>query len=365
MKYLGTKFDHNSAFRPGILILNLGSPEAPTKKALRPYLKEFLSDPRIIELPRVLWLTILNLFVLNTRPKRSAKLYQNIWTEEGAPLAVFTKRQAEKLQALLKERHGIDIPVDFGMRYGKLSIKAGLQRLKDKQVNKILILPLYPQYSATTTGSILDGVFAELKTWRYVPEIRTVNTYHDKPEYITAIADSITKLWKEKGEPEKIIFSFHGTPLRYLLNGDPYHCMCLKTARLVAEKLQLPREKYEVSFQSIFGREKWIGPYTDETIEKLAQNGIKKLDVICPGFSVDCLETVDEIDRESRHVFMENGGEEFRYIPALNDTDEHIDLISKIVLENTLGWKLADDKTPEEIKKMHDLFNQLEENKVA
>lgn len=339
MKYFGQPdFQHGEVPAIGVLLANLGTPDAPDAPALRRYLREFLLDPRVIELPRALWWVILHLFVLTRRPKQSAALYKKVWTEEGSPLLVISRRQGAALEAALRAEVGPRLHLAVGMRYGNPSIRAALRELADKGCRRILVLPLYPQYAAVTTGSTFDAVAAELATWRWVPEVRTIHNYHDDPAYIRALAASIRELWDREGPPDKLLFSFHGIPQRYFEAGDPYFCQCHKLARLAAEELGLPRDRWEISFQSLFGKEEWIKPYTDKTITAMAQAGVRHLDVVCPGFSADCLETLEEIDEQNREVFLHAGGERYRYIPALNDRPDHIRAIADLVLRNLQGW---------------------------
>jgi ferrochelatase len=339
--YFGEKdFEHGEIPAVGILLTNLGTPETPTAEGLRPYLAEFLSDPRVIELPRWQWWPILNLFVLRRRPKESAKLYSNVWTEEGSPLLAITRRIAEKVDASLSESIGSPFHVAVGMRYGQPSIARALHELRGRGCRRLLVLPLYPQYSATTTATTFDAVTAELTRWRWIPELRTIHSYHDEPGYIRALAGSVRETWAQGGPSRKLLFSFHGIPRRYFENGDPYHCLCHKTARLVAEELGLETDRYEVAFQSLFGREEWLKPYTENTIRAMAASGVDGLDVLCAGFSADCLETLDEIDREYRKVWVEAGGDDarYRYIRALNDRPAHIAFLSDLLLRNLGGW---------------------------
>ena len=324
----------------GVLVSNLGTPDAATTPALRRYLREFLLDPRVIEMNRALWWTILHLFILPRRPKVSAALYQKVWTAEGSPLLFITRRQAAALAARLAGEVGTPLHVAVGMRYGNPSIRAALRELAEKGCRRILVLPLYPQYAAVTTGSTFDAVAAELATWRWVPEVRTVHHYHDEPGYIAALASSIRESWEQHGQADKLLFSFHGIPQRYFEAGDPYFCHCQKTARLTAEHLRLPRERWEISFQSLFGREEWIKPYSEQTIKGMARSGVRSLDVVCPGFSADCLETLEEIDGQNREFFLHAGGERYRYIPALNDRSDHIQLLAEVALANLSGWVL-------------------------
>jgi ferrochelatase len=349
MKYFGQPdFQHGEVPAIGVLLANLGTPDAPDAPALRRYLREFLLDPRVIELPRALWWVILHLFVLTRRPRQSAALYKKVWTEEGSPLLVISRRQGEALEAALRAEAGPRLHLAVGMRYGNPSIRAALRELADKGCRRILVLPLYPQYAAVTTGSTFDAVAAELATWRWVPEVRTIHNYHDDPAYLRALAASIREAWDEGGQPDKLLFSFHGIPQRYFEAGDPYFCQCHKLARLAAEDLGLPRDRWEISFQSLFGKEEWIKPYTDKTITAMAQAGIRSLDVVCPGFSADCLETLEEIDEQNREVFLHAGGERYRYIPALNDRPDHIRAIADLVLRNLQGWIRPEDQARRE-----------------
>lgn len=335
-------FRHDRVPGVGVLVVNLGSPEAPTAKALRPYLRQFLSDPRVIELPRLQWQLILNLFVLTRRPKVSAHLYRTVWTEEGSPLLAITRAQAAGLAERLRERVGTPLAVEVGMTYGEPSVAAGLRSLREAGATRVLVLPMYPQYSGTTIGSVFDAVARELTGWRVVPELRTVNGWHDESGYVRALAASIREVWERPGEnggpAEKLLFSFHGIPLRYFRGGDPYHCLCHKTARLVAAELDLPEERWVVAFQSLFGKEEWIKPYTADTVAALGRAGVRSLDVVCPGFAADCLETLEEIDVQNRRFFEAAGGERFRYVPALNDRADHVRFLTDLALRHLQGW---------------------------
>lgn len=339
MKYLGTAdFRHGEVAAVGVLLTNLGTPDAPDAPSLRRYLRQFLLDPRVIELPRLLWWTILHLFVLTTRPAKSAALYRKIWTPDGSPLLDILRRQSAGVAALLQAEVGAPLHVAIGMRYGQPSIAAGLRSLADQGCRRILVLPLYPQYSGATTGSTFDAVAAELMTWRWVPEVRTVHQYHDDPAYIRALAASIRDAWAAEEPGDKLLFSFHGIPERYVRAGDPYFCQCQKLARLAAEALELPRERWDLSFQSRFGREEWIKPYTDQVIGAMPKAGVRRLDVVCPGFSADCVETLDEIDELNREIFAHAGGVRFRYVPALNDRPDHLRFLADLALRNLAGW---------------------------
>jgi ferrochelatase len=322
----------------GVVLANLGTPDAPDAPALRRYLREFLLDPRVIELPRPLWWLALHLFVLPWRPAKSAALYRKVWTAEGSPLLVISRRQAAGVADLLARDVEAPLHLRLAMRYGNPSVRSALRELAALGCRRIVTLPLYPQYAAVTTGSTFDAVAAELTGWRWVPELRTIHSYHDEPAYIEALAASLREAWAAAAPGEKLLFSFHGIPKRYFLAGDPYFCHCQKTARLVAERLSLPRERYQVSFQSLFGREEWLRPYTEETLRAMAAAGVRSLDVICPGFSADCLETLEEIDGLNREIFLHAGGERYSYVPALNDRPEHLQLLAGLVRRNLEGW---------------------------
>jgi len=333
-KYIGNSdYKHEAAACIGVLLTNLGTPDAPTKQALRRYLAEFLSDPRVIEVPMPIWWFVLHGFILNFRPKRSAENYKKVWTDEGSPLLVIAQKQAAAIQAALDKQAPNKFKVTLAMRYGNPSIKSGLEKLNQAHANQILILPLYPQYSATTTASTFDAVSTTMKTWRCVPELKMINHYHDDPNYIDALVDSITDHWNENEQPEKLLFSFHGIPKTYFDAGDPYYCECHKTARLVAEKLKLNEDQWLLTFQSRFGPKEWLKPYTDTTLKELGSSGIKHVSVICPGFSADCLETLEEINIQNRNFFLQAGGENFSYVPALNDCPSHINTLTEIILK--------------------------------
>ncbi len=321
--------------KKGVLLVNLGTPDAASTGALRKYLREFLSDPRVVEIPRVLWLCILYCFILPLRPQRSAKLYKSVWTDEGSPLLAITKQQQRALQAKCDLHYGVDnMPIVTGMRYGNPSIKSALQELTDKNVRNITILPLYPQYSGATSGSTFDAIAKELTTYRWVPSINFINSYHTNPLYIAAIAKSITDYIEKSGFPDKLVFSYHGVPQKYLEKGDPYYCFCTQTTRLVVEKLALDDLITMTTFQSRFGKATWLQPYTDVTLKSLASEGKQNIAIICPGFSSDCLETLEEIMEENKEYFMEAGGKTYDYIPCLNSTDDHIDMMFSLIEKN-------------------------------
>ena len=333
-----SEFQHDQAECSGILLTNLGTPTAPTASAIRRYLAEFLWDPRVVEQPRWLWWLVLHGIILRFRPKRVAKAYAEIWTDNGSPLLVISRQQAEQLQTALVPLFAGPVKVALAMRYGEPSIAAGLKALREAGARRILVLPLYPQYSATTTASTLDAVSQELQQWRWIPELRFVNHYHDHPAYIRALVDSIQAAWQTTGRPDKLLFSFHGLPQRYLNAGDPYFCECHKTARLVAEQLQLDATLWETTFQSRFGPEPWLQPYTDHTLENLAKQGTQHVQVICPGFAADCLETLEEINLQNRAIFLTAGGKTFHYIPALNTEPGHIQLIADVIQQHASDW---------------------------
>ena len=340
MNYLGKKnYDHSSPERTGLLITNLGTPSAPTASALRKYFAEFLWDPRVVEYPRLLWWLILHGIILRVRPRIKARSYAKIWTDQGSPLMVITREQTSKLKQHLRSQFQLDhIEIEFAMRYGEPSIESVIHNLQAKNVTRLLVMPLYPQYSGSTAGSTFDAVAAALSKMRWIPELRFVNQYADDAEYIHACTARIRQFWQQHPRGEKLIFSFHGLPKRFLLAGDPYHCQCHMTARLIAENLGLNDHQWQLTFQSRFGKEEWLQPYTDETLEALAKQGTKSIDVFCPGFAADCIETLEEIDMENKEIFLHAGGKQFQYIPALNDSPEHITAIGKIALRHMRGW---------------------------
>lgn len=344
MKYINnTDFTHSKKAKVGVLLTNLGTPDAPTPSALRRYLKEFLSDPRVVEAPRLIWWLVLNLVILTIRPRRSAAAYKTVWTDEGSPLLIHTKAQAEKVRVQLADKYGDDVVVEFAMRYGNPSVDSVIEDMLKQGVTKLVVLPLYPQYSATTTASTFDAIAQSLTKRRAIPELRFIKNYHDFQPYIDALANKIDQHWQQHGRADKLIFSYHGIPKRYLTNGDPYHCECYKTSRLVAEKLGLNEDEYMTTFQSRFGREEWLKPYTDHTLQALPSQGVKSLQVVCPGFSSDCLETIEEIGEENRDYFLEAGGERFEYIQALNSDESHINALTQLIENNLTGWTLDND----------------------
>lgn len=345
MRYIGQRdYEHGQPDRLGVLITNLGTPDAPNTGALRRYLGEFLADPRVVEVPRLLWWLILHGIILRLRPRRSAAAYREIWTGEGSPLMLHTRAQREALRDVLQARYGDDLDVEFAMRYGSPSIGSVIQRMQERGVRRLLVLPLYPQYSASTSASTFDALAADFTRRRWLPDLRFISHYPDHPAYIEAMAGHIEAYWQANGRGERLVLSYHGIPRRYLDNGDPYHCECHKTSRLLAERLGLSREQYMTCFQSRFGREEWLKPYTDETLKRLPGEGVKAVDVFCPGFAADCLETIEEIDVENREYFLEAGGERFHYIPCLNDSPGHIQALAQLVEENLQGWPMPDNR---------------------
>ena len=339
MKYLQEpEYRHGTPVRTGVLVMNLGTPDAPTAPALRRYLKEFLFDPRVVEIPRPIWWLILNGIILNTRPKKSAAKYAAIWMPEGSPLRVHTDRQARLLKGWLGERTGQNIPVEYAMRYGTPSIPQGLDKLRAAGCDRILLLPMYPQYAASTTATANDAAFAHLQRMRNAPAVRTVRHYHDDPGYIRALAAGVRDYWQRNGRPDVLLMSFHGLPRYTLQKGDPYHCECQKTGRLLAEALGLGEGEYRVTFQSRFGRAEWLQPYTDKTLRELGRQGVQHVQSICPGFTADCLETLEEIAMEGKETFLSSGGKQYSYIPALNESSLWIDALGSIALANLGGW---------------------------
>ncbi len=332
------EYQHDSIARTGILLVNLGTPSAPSVRAVRTYLKEFLSDPRVVEIPRLPWWLILNLFILTTRPKQSAKKYAKIWSKEGSPLAVHTAKQASLLMGYLGERLKTPHAVAWAMRYGNPSIGKALRGLRETGCDRILVLPLYPQYSMSTTASVFDAVFSGIARLRNVPALRLVKHYHDHPAYIAALAKSVSDYWITNGRPDKLVMSFHGVPKFTLSRGDPYHCECHKTARMLGEELGLKPEQYVVTFQSRFGRTEWLKPYTMDTVVELGKRKVGRVDVVCPGFVADCLETLEEIGIENKAAFLQAGGREFNLIPCLNERHEWIEALARIAAENLHGW---------------------------
>jgi protoporphyrin/coproporphyrin ferrochelatase len=342
MKYtVQSNFSHDYQPKIGVLVTNLGTPTAPNTRALRSYLGQFLADPRVVEAPRWLWRFILHGVILRIRPKRSARAYRGVWTDDGSPLMVHTQAQCHALAQRLAQVYGETVMVKFAMRYGEPAIDKVIDTMLALGVNKLLVLPLYPQYCAATTGSTFDALAADFTRRRWLPELRFINHYHDFPNYIDALATTVKMHWQQYGRADKLVMSYHGIPLRYLHKGDPYHCECHKTSRLLAERLELQENEYLTTFQSRFGREQWLQPYTDDTLKKLPSIGVKSVQLICPGFAADCLETIEEIDVENRQYFLAHGGERFDYIPALNAQTVHIEMLAALVQKNLQGWETA------------------------
>ena len=328
---------HGQPAKTGILLCNLGTPEAPTAPALRRYLAEFLGDARVVEIPRPVWWLILHGIILRVRPKKSAAKYASIWTPEGSPLKAWTEKQAKLLLGTLGER-GHRVEVRYAMRYGQPSVAAQLDAMKAAGCTRVLIVPAYPQYSGTTSASVFDAVYGWASKVRLIPELRFINRYHDQAGYIEALKSRVQQHWLAHGRPDKLLMSFHGVPQRTLEMGDPYHCECHKTGRLLAEALGLNKDEYVLTFQSRFGKAKWLEPYTEPTLKALAGSGIKRVDVICPGFTSDCLETLEEIAQEARETFLHAGGQEFHYIPCLNDSGPWIHALAGLCEQHLAGW---------------------------
>lgn len=334
-------YEHGLAEALGVLVVNLGTPAAPTTAAVRRYLAEFLWDPRVVETPRPLWWLIMHGFILRVRPARSARAYRKIWTDDGSPLLLHSSDIASEVGARLSTRLAGNVSVVLGMSYGEPSISTALDQLYAAGARRMIVLPLYPQYSGTTTASVFDAVTSELSKRRWVPELHFINHYHDAPGYIAAIASSVRDYWDQNGRGDKLMFSFHGIPQQTLHDGDPYHCQCHKTARLVAETLELSDDDWVISFQSRVGRAEWLRPYTDETITALGNQALGRLDVVCPGFAADCLETLEEIAMQNGELFAATGGGQLNYIPALNARDDHIAFLCRLVEKNIGGWPEA------------------------
>ena len=337
-------FEHDRMSRIGVLLVNLGTPDAPTPAAVRRYLAEFLSDPRVVEIPAAAWQPILHGYILRTRPKRSAERYASIWTKDGSPLAVHSNRLKVLLFGYLGQKlKKLGLPpdsclVDLGMRYGRPSLADALGRLRAGNCEKILVLPLYPQYASSTTGSAFDGIGVTLERSRRVPALRFVDGYHDDPGYIKSLAQSIHDYWVRHGRGERLIMSFHGVPRRSLELGDPYHCHCQATSRLLGQELGMDKRHWMTTFQSRFGRAKWLTPYTRETIVALGRDRTRRVDVVCPGFATDCLETLEEIGIEARQAFLDAGGGELHLIPCLNQHPRWVAALADLVLKELQGW---------------------------
>ena len=336
--YIGNPdYVHGTPARLGILLVNLGTPDEPTTPAVRRYLAEFLWDPRVIEMPRALWWLILHGIILRVRPAKSAHAYQKVWTPAGSPLLVESRALMQALAGRLQDRFGDRVRVDLAMTYGNPSIGAALERMRGDNVQRMLVMPMYPQNSATTTASIFERVTAELSRWRLIPELRVINQYWEEDAYIAALAGSIDAHWQQHGR-KHLLFSFHSIPKRYFLAGDPYHCFCRATARRVTERLGLVDGEWSLGFQSRFGREEWLKPYVDLLLQDYARTGPKEVTVVCPGFATDCLETIEEINMQNREAFLAAGGTAFDYVPCLNSTKPQVDLYEHVVLKHAQGW---------------------------
>jgi protoporphyrin/coproporphyrin ferrochelatase len=357
-------YTHGQPAKTAVLLCNLGTPDEPTAPAVRRYLAEFLGDQRVVEIPRLVWMAILHGVILRTRPRASAAKYASIWTPEGSPLQTWTAKQALLLRGWLGEA-GHRVEVLHGMRYGNPSIAVQLDTLKAAGVQRILILPAYPQYSGTTTASVCDAVYAWARRQRHIPELRFVNRYHDDAGYIDALASRIRAHWRDHGQAEQLVMSFHGVPERTLRLGDPYHCECRKTARLLAARLGLDEDRYRVTFQSRFGRAKWLEPATEPVLVALARAGVRRVDVVCPGFTCDCLETLEEINMEGRAAFLQAGGQEFHYIPCLNDSPAWIGALSNIAQQHLAGWPTRDTPDLEGSAQSKAAFEALKATQAA
>lgn len=338
---------HDKPERTGVLLINLGTPDAPTPEALKPYLRQFLSDRRVVELPRLLWGPILHGIILNTRPKKSAAKYASIWTRDGSPLRVYTERLAKLVKGWLGGYQNIHVSVEYAMRYGNPSVDSAMERLRADNVTRLLVVPLYPQYAASSSASALDAVYANLQQRRNMPELRVIRHFHDDEGYIEALAHKVRRYWLANGRGDHLLMSFHGVPKFSLERGDPYFCECHKTGRLLAEALGLGKNDYSIGFQSRFGRTEWVKPYTSDLLHQLGKKKIGKLDVICPGFVADCLETLEEIALEGRADFAAAGGGDLRYIEALNDDENWVRALSSLIKTHLAGWPVAPTDTAE------------------
>ncbi|MEN9728486.1 MAG: ferrochelatase [Pseudomonadota bacterium] len=341
-------YAHGRASKTGVLLVNLGSPDAPTTGATRRYLAEFLSDPRVVEIPRWVWMLVLHGIILNTRPAKSVAKYASIWLPEGSPLVVHTARMADLIAQDLQSQ-GVSVVVRHAMRYGNPAIGAMLDELRREGCTRILVLPLYPQYAAATTASVWDAVAGWVAQSRQVPEFRFINRYGDDPALIEALAQRVRAHWSQHGRAPTLVMSFHGLPERSLHLGDPYHCECHKMARKLATALELPDSAWRITFQSRFGKAQWLRPYTEPTLKELAAAGTTEVDVICPGFAVDCLETLEEIAQEARDAFLQAGGQRFSYIPCLNDDPQGIAALAGVVRRHLQGWPLDGGTCPAEL----------------
>lgn len=346
-------FKHDQQARIGVMMVNLGTPDEASVKAVRRYLDEFLSDPRVVESPRLLWWLVMNLIILRFRPRKVAKAYATVWQPGGSPLLVHSRDQANALQIELDNHFPDYFNVKLAMRYGNPAIQDVMEEFRQQHYRYLMVLPMFPQYSATTTASVFDEVNRILKNWRLLPQLRIPLHYHDNSSYIEALAMSVESSWQKNGRGQKLLMSFHGLPQRYHRAGDPYYCECMKTARLLADRLGLEESDWQAAFQSRFGREPWLQPYFDKTLQKLPSSGVKSIDVICPGFAADCLETLEEVAEQDRELFMQAGGERYHYIPALNDQDSHVKMLAEMVQNEARNWMVELEKynVPDQIEK--------------
>ena len=330
MKYLGQQSDiDNSSDKVGVLLVNLGTPERAVCPSLRKYLGEFLMDPRVIEIPKLLRFILVRGIIVNFRSHKSAATYREIWTEQGSPLLINSQQLSNRVATLL----GQDFVVELGMRYGTPSVQEKLTSLHQQGIRKLIVIPLYPQYSGSTNGSTFDAVSKAFSKQRWVPDLNFISAYYQRDAYIQAIGDSIKSHWQEHGRAQKLLMSFHGIPKKYITKGDPYESQCQKSAQRIADYLKLSVDQWQLVFQSRFGAEEWLQPYCDQTLKQLPAQGIKSVDMICPGFSADCLETLEEINGENRDYFISAGGTDYRYIACLNDANSHAELIREIVVD--------------------------------
>ena len=344
-RYSGTSaYEHGRQPRIGLMLANLGTPDDPSPRAVRRYLAEFLSDPRVIEMPRLLWWLILHGIILRVRPKRSAHAYGKIWTDEGSPLLLESRALTDALRQRLQHRLDDRVSVALAMTCGQPSIPQALEQFRRDNVQQLLVLPLYPQYSATSTAPIFDRIASELARWRFIPELRFINQYWQEDGYVSAVADSIAEFWRDHRRSH-LVFSFHSIPKRYFLAGDPYHCFCQATARRIASKLDLKESEWSLGFQSRFGREEWLKPYVDLLLKDYAEQGPREVTVVCPGFATDCLETLEEINMQNREAFLAAGGTSFEYVPCLNSSEAQVDLLEQLVLKHASGWPQLEGPT--------------------
>lgn len=336
MKFYGQESDiANSNKKTGVLLVNLGTPERPVCPSLRKYLSEFLMDPRVIELPKLLRLILVRGVIVNVRSHKSAANYRKIWSENGSPLLVNSQELSDKVATSLGENY----QVELAMRYGQPSVKDKINKLHEAGIRKLIVVPLYPQYSGSTNGSTFDAISKALSKLRWVPNINFVSSYYQSGKYVAAIGESIKAFWDKHGQAKILLMSFHGIPKKYITKGDPYYAQCQESAQRIADYLELDVDAWMLVFQSRFGAEEWLQPYCDQTLKSLPSRGIKSVDIICPGFSTDCLETLEEIEGENRHYFIDAGGESYNYIPCLNESDAHTDLISHVVGQQSLAAK--------------------------